>query len=268
MPAFELRDGITDSDTIASLKKTLTWLLANLDDSNVKRLVTEYCKIQSENGETELSGPQFIMKDATGTIRLVIGYDKTDNKFIFSLVNAAGTPTVGINDDGNAMFTGEITGSSIVGSTIQTAPLGQERIELKADGLTSYNAAGLKEGAAIEGGLYGFSQLVLYVAGLLKGGLSAGEYDALQLSAENGNSLFIVSSGSNDRFVANFNCNLATFSNMRDGNEDFYASQPWVGSYVNSQGFLKSTSGWSGYMNGADGSMYTVSNGLIIDKIL
>lgn len=108
MPAVELQNGLTDADTLAKMKKTLSWLLANLDHWNVKRLYTEYCQVSSENGETQILGPLLIMKDQAGTTRLVMGYDKENDKFVFNMYDASGNLTITENDSGEAIFSGNI----------------------------------------------------------------------------------------------------------------------------------------------------------------
>ena len=94
---FSLTDG--NPDELAKLNKTLNWLMANLDHDNVTRLYTEYCSIQSENGETVIDGPLLKMTGGTTTIRLKMG--KEGNDFIFALYNNLGVQTVGLNSSGN-----------------------------------------------------------------------------------------------------------------------------------------------------------------------
>jgi len=105
--SLSLTDGNTDE--LAKLNKTLNWLLNNLDHTNIKRLYTEYCSIQSENGETVLDGPLLTMKTAlSSTIRLKIGYDPSTSEFLFALYNEAGDLTIGLDSSGDAYFTRKV----------------------------------------------------------------------------------------------------------------------------------------------------------------
>lgn len=73
MPVYDLKiDGNDIPGSLAKIQRYLKWFTDCLDHFNVKRLYTEYCSIQSENGETEIAGPLLVMKDkqATPVIRL------------------------------------------------------------------------------------------------------------------------------------------------------------------------------------------------------
>jgi hypothetical protein len=195
-----------------------------------------------------------------------------------------GSITIGTGDnvfkvDANGMYLGDatfadapfrvtMTGAAtatnltITGGTIRTAAAGNDRIELTGSGLTSYNGSNQKEGVAIETGLYGFSQLVLYVAGVLKGGLKAGGLNALNLESASGNNLNISSGndGSNDDYIAGYwNCALSRFKTLKDENGYSYVTDNWV----NSQGYLTETSGATGSFTTADGKTVMVADGLI-----
>jgi len=106
-------------DGFLRMKKDLEYIMRNLDHRNVKRLYTEFCDIQSEDGETVIEGP-LIKQYASGstTLRLKEGYNPASSVFEFALYNSAGIQTVGIDSSGNAAFTGKITGSEIVAGTI------------------------------------------------------------------------------------------------------------------------------------------------------
>ncbi len=105
-------------DELIKLKRTLEYFGQNLNHRNVKTLFTEYCQIQSEDGETVIDGPLILMYSATDstTLRLEMGYDSSE--FVFNLYNLAGVQTVHMDSSGNAAFTGTITASQITGSTI------------------------------------------------------------------------------------------------------------------------------------------------------
>ena len=132
---FSLTDG--NPDELAKLNKTLNWLMNNLDHDNITRIYTEYCDIQSENGETVIDGPLIKMTAGTTTTRLKMG--KEGSAFTFALYNNAGVQTVGIDSSGNGKFTGEITGSVITGGLIQTSTAGA-RITVESSGLIAYDS--------------------------------------------------------------------------------------------------------------------------------
>jgi hypothetical protein len=102
--SFSLTDG--KEDELAKLNKTLNWLMNNLDHDNVRRLYTEYCSIQSENGETVIDGPLIKMTEGTTTLRLKMGKDGSD--FVFKLYSAAGVETLVLNSTGSISINGGI----------------------------------------------------------------------------------------------------------------------------------------------------------------
>ena len=110
MPTVDIREGMNIEDTVAKLKKTLTYLLESLDHFNVKRLYTEYCKIQSENGETEIAGPLILMHDRQGTpvLRLKMGYDADTSDFVFELYDPSGNKTVYLDSNGTEVLDGKL----------------------------------------------------------------------------------------------------------------------------------------------------------------
>lgn len=103
-------------DQIANVKKTLEWLMSNLDHNNVRQLYTEYCNIQSADGSTEIKGPQIIMKDAGGNVKLIQGLDPATMQFVFKLIDGL-----------------------IVGGTIKTAETGA-RIEMSGNLFQCYDS--------------------------------------------------------------------------------------------------------------------------------
>jgi len=126
-------------DELARMRKDLCFLLENLDHLNVKRLYTEYCDIRSKDGETIIDGPTLHMydKQATPVLRLQMGYDPdTALDFVFAMFNKSGVKTVGIDSNGDATFTGTITGG-----TIQTAVADNDRIVITGNSLRTYNSS-------------------------------------------------------------------------------------------------------------------------------
>lgn len=270
----KIRVGKTDKETIQNLmdayemlRKQLEFLIQNIDSDNVTEINTNITRVKSNQGTTEIKGPLLLMFDLGKHLRRKEGLDTSTGLFTDEWYDEAGNRTAYIDSAGKLVvvdgyFTGSITGSTITGGTVRTAAPGNDRIELKADGMISYNEMNQKEGVAIEAGLYGFSKLAIYVAGVLKGGISAGTANALFLESASGNNLHIASgnSGSSDDYISGFwNCSLSRFSYLRDEIGDFYATRGWV----NSQGFITGVSGASGSFETADGKTVTVSNGLI-----
>lgn len=96
-------------DSMVRLMKDLNYMFTHLDERNVKRLYTEYCNIQSENGETEIDGPLLLMKaNGSSTIRLKAGWDAASSEFVFNLYGVDGTLTVNLDSTGDAVFTGTV----------------------------------------------------------------------------------------------------------------------------------------------------------------
>ena len=97
------------TEQVARMRKELSWLLENLDHLNVKRLYTEYCQIQSEEGETVIDGPQLLMydKQITPQLRLEQGYDSVTGDFLFKLYNSAGANVLGLSSAGEISLSGK-----------------------------------------------------------------------------------------------------------------------------------------------------------------
>lgn len=180
----------------------MRFFTSKLNSRNVKRLDTNETVIKSADGTTEIEGPILVQKDSNGTTRLMQGYDKSTDTFVYALFNASGNQTVGIDSSGNATFTGDITGSSISGSditggtltggTIRTAETGNDRIELKEAGLTSYNSNDQKEGLSIETGDWGYSRLNFYAHnGLKVGGIYYDSYGGFHLYTASDANMYI-----------------------------------------------------------------------------
>lgn len=114
LPVYEFNE-----DGFNKMRKDLNFLFKNLDHSNVKRLYTEYCDIQSENGETIISGPLMTML-GTGstTVRMKLGYDEVTDDFIFNLFNTAGVTTISLDANGDALFTGTITAGAVISGAV------------------------------------------------------------------------------------------------------------------------------------------------------
>jgi phage minor structural protein len=91
----------------------------------------------------------------------------------------------------SATIQGTISSSIIIGSTILTAAINNERMELKGTGLVSYAADNDKQGIAIETNTYGFSCLNYYANNILVGGLIYNGAGGFVLRGYNGVDLVI-----------------------------------------------------------------------------
>jgi hypothetical protein len=194
--------GMTQEEVInvvAKMQKELTWLLNNMDSANVPRLNTDVTQIQSADGETLINGPLLQMYDAAATLRLNMGLNKTTTNFTFDMFNILGTQTLGIDSNGDATFTGTITGG-----TIQTALPNNARLTLTSAGLTSYNSSNQKNGFSIEPGFLDFSQMGIYEGGASRGKLSYDLTGNLELAATNGVNLSLYAD--NNLYL---NCNAS-----------------------------------------------------------
>ena len=118
MSLFAFTKSDTVEDTLDELISRLSWITSRLDSKNVKRIDTNETVIKSADGTTYINGPVLEQSDSSGTLRLKQGYSSADSAFIFTLYNEAGTQTVGIDSNGDAVFTGAISASSITGGTI------------------------------------------------------------------------------------------------------------------------------------------------------
>ena len=170
-PTLSNFSGMQDKtpDELARLRKELQWLLQSLDHFNVKELYTEYCSIKSKDGETIIDGPKLLMSDkqATPVLRLRQGYDDVTGDFLFELYDALGNKTVGIDSNGQATFTGTITGG-----VIQTAVGGNDRIVITNNSLATYKHDLITETDYKNGIAWGFDEgsnygdVVFYDAGV------------------------------------------------------------------------------------------------------
>lgn len=123
-----------DEDGMLRLQKDLNYMFNHLDDSNVRRLYTENCNIQSEDGETTIDGPLLVMTGDPGTtnsttIRLKAGWDDGTSEFVFNLYDTLGNPTIEIDSTGDAVFRGSV-------NTAKDVYIGQKLI-INWDGSTT-----------------------------------------------------------------------------------------------------------------------------------
>lgn len=189
-----------------------TFQLVDEDGNNTVHL--------SDTGQLQMSGkPLFSMHDQNGTLRLQQGYDSIAGIFIFSLFNALGIKTVGIDSNGNATFTGTITGG-----LIRTAAEGNGRIELTGSGLTSYNESDQKEGIAIETGDWGFSRLLMCAAGLIMGGFEYNSLGEFTLFTDNGVNMNISPDGPNNKFNGSWNFAGASIDYLKNSDGEEYVT--------------------------------------------
>ena len=81
------------------------------------RVDTEKVTVTDGDKQLEISGSEIVIRDENHD-RFLAAYDKNSGKFRFFLCNEAGTPTVSINSDGNAVFSGQVESSAIFASTM------------------------------------------------------------------------------------------------------------------------------------------------------
>lgn len=127
--------GEAAEDAIVKMQKKLSWILTHLDSRNVQSLNTNLTQIQSGDGATTLDGAQIIMRDAAGTVRAVLG-KTTGGDFVFAIYSEDGQPAICMDDDGDAVFSGNVEGANITGSNIRIAPnTFEDYIALENDGI-------------------------------------------------------------------------------------------------------------------------------------
>lgn len=102
---------------IIRLQEYLSWILKKLDSGNIVRITTNQTLVTSNDGNTVLDGTQLIMKDANGTTRAVLGLDQESGDFVFTLSNESGNTTLTLDSNGNAVFSGKVSGGSIESDT-------------------------------------------------------------------------------------------------------------------------------------------------------
>lgn len=93
--------------TVGKMKKTLEWLLYHMDSKNITEINTNRTTVKSEDGETYIDGPVVKMTDGS-ILRLTMGYDASQDEFNFILYDENGVPSLYLNDNGEAVFSGNI----------------------------------------------------------------------------------------------------------------------------------------------------------------
>jgi len=106
MPEFSFKDYGDINVTVQRMKKELIWLLNCLDSLNVKEINTNITRVKSKDGVTVINGPLIEMTD-TNILRLKMGYDESTNKFVFTMIDKNGSPTVNLNSDGQLQLCGK-----------------------------------------------------------------------------------------------------------------------------------------------------------------
>lgn len=174
-------------DAFISRERVMSWFQSKLDSKNVKRLDTNETSIKSKNGETYINGPILEQRDASNVLRLKQGLDTASSAFLFALYNKLGNQTVGIDSNGNAVFTGAISASAITGGTItggaisggtidgtvitggtlQTAAAGNNRIVITGNKLETYNSSNALNGISWGVGTTTYGDVYFYDAGAL-----------------------------------------------------------------------------------------------------
>ena len=78
---------------------------------------TDKVTVSSDDGKLTLSGSEIAISDRD-QLRFLAGYDRKGKEFYFLLCNQEGKPTVAINSNGDAVFTGQVESSKVYASTI------------------------------------------------------------------------------------------------------------------------------------------------------
>ncbi len=154
-------DGFSDdkdalSEAVVKMQKSLSWLLAHLDSRNVQSINTNLTEVKSEDGATRIDGALLRMLDAKGRLRALFGKDDAGN-FIFEIYDKKGNTAIHLDEDGSAVFSGNIEGANIKGaniegSNIRVAPNEyRDYITLENDGVN--DILGLYYGGARVGGM-------------------------------------------------------------------------------------------------------------------
>lgn len=78
---------------------------------------TSRVNVSDNSGNLTISGSEIVISDKNKK-RFIAAYDKATNKFRFELYNENGAPTVSINSDGDAVFSGLLESARIFSSTI------------------------------------------------------------------------------------------------------------------------------------------------------
>ncbi len=132
-------------EAIIKMQKSLSWLLAHLDSRNVQSINTNITEVKSEDGATTLDGTRILMQDGKGRLRAAFG--KAENgDFMFEIYDASGAPSIHLDEEGDAVFSGKIqtaemeglkiSGSEIEGTNIRIAPNAfKDYIALENDGI-------------------------------------------------------------------------------------------------------------------------------------
>ena len=100
------------AEAVVKMQKSLSWLLAHLDSQNVQSINTNITKVASEDGATTLNGAQILMYDGKGRLRAALGQSK-GGSFLFEIYDTEGDAAVHFNEDGHAVFSGNIEGANI-----------------------------------------------------------------------------------------------------------------------------------------------------------
>jgi hypothetical protein len=78
-----------------------------LNHENVKRIFTEYCEVQSEDGLTKINGRLFQQYDDSSTLRLQAGYSTVTGAYGYSLYSTLGAETFSVNSSGQIQLSGK-----------------------------------------------------------------------------------------------------------------------------------------------------------------
>lgn len=144
-------EGSAVEEAVVKMQKSLFWLLNHLDSRNVQSINTNMTRVQSEDGATTIDGAQLVMLDGKGNRRATLG-KKANGEFVFEIYNDKGNLAIHMNEDGDAVFSGNVEGADITGANIRIAPNAfKDYIALENDGVE--DTIGLYYGGTRIGGI-------------------------------------------------------------------------------------------------------------------
>ncbi len=91
--------------------------LLSADKLQTGELNTDKVTVTDKNGNLTVSGSEIVISDRSRE-RFVASFDNDQNQFRFILFNEDGTPTVTIDSDGDAIFSGIMESARVYSSTI------------------------------------------------------------------------------------------------------------------------------------------------------
>lgn len=285
MPAFELPiiQGSMSKDEMAAvvskMSRELYWLLNNMDSLNVRSIDTSLTTVSGGGGKTVIQGPLILMYDAANTLRLRMGLDESTNEFVFEMYNELGVLTITIDSNGNAVFVGTISASTINASDINGGTMTASTINASDINGGTMTASAIIGGSitastidteedVLVGGLISMRGSTENTIEFSNDAFISAALGFLQISTFSGGDVQIVSdgrvsisAGAGQNAVLNCGAGANLLFNS-GGSFEVYINSVAPSNKVATFGDLPS--GASGTFTSQDGKTITVSNGIII----